>query len=59
VSGDAEQVVVLKSEGTVDEFGSIDEQAIVSNVIELMEGGKEAFERRQTKYGIRTRKGSR
>ncbi len=59
VSGDAEQVVVLKSEGTVDEFGSIDEPAIVSNVIELMEGGKEAFERRQTKYGIGTRIGSR
>ena len=59
VSGDAEQVVVLKSEGAVDEFGSIDEPAIVSNVIELMEGGKEAFKRRQTKYGIRSQRGAR
>jgi len=58
VSGDAEQVVVLKSEGAIDEYGSIDEPAIVSNVIELMEGGEEAFERRQTKYGIKSRRGA-
>jgi len=56
VSGDAEQVVVLKSEGSIDEFGSIDEPVIVANVIELMEGGREAFERRQNKYGIKSRK---
>lgn len=58
VSGDAEQVVVLNSEGAIDEYGSIDEPKIVSNVIELMEGGKEAFERRQAKYGIKSRRGT-
>ena len=56
VSGDAEQVIVLKSDGICEEYGSIDEPKIVSSVIELMEGGKEAFERRQTKYGIRSKK---
>ena len=56
VSGDAEQVVVLKSDGSVDDYGSIDEPTIVSNIIDLMEGGKEAFERRQVKYGIQPRK---
>jgi len=52
VSGDSEQVVVLRSDGNVDDFGSIDEPSIVTNIIELMEGGREAFERRQTKYGM-------
>ena len=53
VSGDSEQVVVLKSNGTIENQASIDEPAIVENIIELMEGGREAFERRQKKYSIR------
>jgi len=54
VSGDAEQVIVLNSEGAIDVHGSIDEPKVISNVIELMEGGKEAFDRRQVKYGIKS-----
>jgi ABC-type enterochelin transport system ATPase subunit len=50
VSGDAEQAVVLRDTGEIERFGSIDEPPIIKNVIELMEGGKEAFERRGNKY---------
>ncbi len=50
VSGDAEQVIVLRGSGEIVQYGSIDEPPIVENVIELMEGGKEAFERRKNKY---------
>ena len=56
VSGDSEQVVVLKSDGSVEDFGSIDEPSIVTNIVELMEGGRDAFERRQIKYGIESKK---
>ena len=45
-------MVVLRSDGTIDEQASIDEPSIVENIVELMEGGREAFERRQKKYGI-------
>jgi len=50
VSGDAEQVVVLNSEGKVANYGSIDDPDIVQDVIEIMEGGKEAFAKRQKRY---------
>ncbi len=50
VSGDAEQVIVLNHDGTVKDYGSIDEPSIIQNIIDLMEGGKEAFEKRQKKY---------
>jgi ABC-type lipoprotein export system ATPase subunit len=50
VSGDTEQAVVLRDTGEIERFGSIDEPPIIKNVIELMEGGKEAFERRGNKY---------
>lgn len=52
VSGDAEQVIVLKGSGAVENFGSIDSPPIIKNVIELMEGGREAFEKRRLKYEI-------
>jgi DNA repair ATPase RecN len=55
VSGDSEQVVVLKNNGEVEDLGSIDKPSIVANIIELMEGGKEAFERRRKKYDIAPR----
>lgn len=45
-------MVVLKSDGAIENQASIDEPAIVENIVELMEGGREAFERRQKKYGI-------
>jgi ABC-type lipoprotein export system ATPase subunit len=50
VSGDTEQAVVLRDTGEIEKFGSIDEPSIIKNVVELMEGGKEAFERRKNKY---------
>ena len=50
VSGDAEQVLLLGSEGETERFGCVDDAEIVKAVIGLMEGGSEAFRRRQTKY---------
>ncbi len=50
VSGDSEQVVVLNSDGNVEDCGSIDKPSIIKNIIDLMEGGKEAFEKRNKRY---------
>jgi len=50
VSGDAEQVLLLGSDGEIERFGCVDDGAIVQAVIGLMEGGSEAFRRRQSKY---------
>jgi ABC-type lipoprotein export system ATPase subunit/PHP family Zn ribbon phosphoesterase len=50
ISGDAEQVIVFNPIGTIKDFGSIDEASIIQNIIELMEGGREAFEKRKKKY---------
>lgn len=56
VSGDAEQVVVLNAlsdcEATVEKHGSIDNDDIVQSVIDIMEGGREAFRVRQRRYGM-------
>ncbi len=56
VSGDAEQVIALQAEsdrkGRLDLAGSIDNDDIVNTVIELMEGGREAFRVRRERYGI-------
>jgi ABC-type lipoprotein export system ATPase subunit len=50
VSGDTEQAVVLRDTGEIEKYGSIDEPSIIKNVVELMEGGRDAFERRKNKY---------
>jgi hypothetical protein len=56
VGGDAEQVVVLEAvtgrKGKVADMGhgSIDNDNIVNSVIELLEGGREAFENRRKRY---------
>lgn len=54
VGGDAEQVVVLEAtsdkKGKVIAHGSIDNDDIVRTVIDLLEGGKQAFESRQKRY---------
>ena len=50
VSGDAEQVVLLNSEGEVEESGCIDRPEIIKAVISLMEGGEAAFAMRERKY---------
>ena len=51
VSGDAEQVLILSPFGGLEESGSIDRKEVVEHVISLMEGGAEAFRKRQTRYG--------
>lgn len=55
VCGDAEQMVVLHHktlrEGEVMGQGAIDLPEIVAHVVEIMEGGPQAFETRARKYG--------
>ena len=57
VGGDAEQVVVFEAEsdkkGKVVNHGSIDNMDIVGTVVDLLEGGAEAFRRRQKRYAER------
>ncbi len=56
VGGDAEQVIVLKAvsstRGVVESHGSIDNPHIVETVIDLLEGGAEAFETRRRRYHL-------
>jgi len=56
VSGDAEQVIVLNAisdrKAKVEKHGSIDNDDIVQSVIDIMEGGREAFRVRQHRYGM-------
>jgi len=56
VSGDAEQVIVLEavseSKGICAQSGSIDKVEIIESVVEIMEGGKEAFLTRRRRYGL-------
>jgi len=63
VGGDSEQVVVLEAEsdsrGVVALHGSIDNDDIVRMVIDLLEGGAEAFEARLKRYRERVGLGSR
>lgn len=58
VSGDAEQVVVLNAvsdrKAKVEKHGSIDNDDIVQAVIDIMEGGRDAFRVRQQRYGLET-----
>jgi ABC-type cobalamin/Fe3+-siderophores transport system ATPase subunit len=54
VGGDAEQVIVLDAvsdrKGRVTNHGSIDNPDIVQTIIDLLEGGKEAFDNRRKRY---------
>lgn len=54
VGGDAEQIIVLNAEserkGNVEQHGSIDNDDIIQIVVDLLEGGDEAFERREQRY---------
>jgi ABC-type cobalamin/Fe3+-siderophores transport system ATPase subunit len=56
VGGDAEQVIVLEAEsdrrGKVGSHGSIDNKDIIALVIDLLEGGAEAFETRKKRYAL-------
>ena len=58
VLGDAELIVVLEAEesggkptGHIEDAGSIDSDSIKRAVTLILEGGREAFRRRQEKYG--------
>ena len=57
VGGDAEQIIVLNAEsdrrGTVQNHGSIDNNDIIQTVVDLLEGGDEAFEKREKRYANR------
>ncbi|MCB9854133.1 MAG: AAA family ATPase [Phycisphaerales bacterium] len=57
VSGDAEQVIVLDAisdrRAKVEAHGSIDNTDIIQSVIDIMEGGRDAFLVRHRRYGIR------
>lgn len=57
VGGDAEQVVVLEAESdrraSVAKHGSIDNDDIVQVVVDILEGGAEAFITRGKRYGER------
>jgi DNA repair ATPase RecN len=54
VLGDSEQVIVLDAiddkHGCVTHQASIDDPIIIKNVIDLMEGGRDAFETRNKRY---------
>lgn len=61
VLGDAELIIGLSASGEAEgghskamkeHMGSIDDQAVREMVEEILEGGKEAFERRRRKYGF-------
>lgn len=61
VLGDAELIIGLSARGEAEHghariapehMGSIDSQAVRELVEEILEGGKEAFERRRRKYGF-------
>lgn len=57
VLGDAEQIVVLKAtneQATITSRGSIDEPATREAACAILEGAREAFERRARIYGKRT-----
>ncbi len=59
VGGDAEQVIHLEADSDrkarVGNHGSIDNDDIVATVVDLLEGGAEAFAGRQRRYGVASR----
>ena len=56
VGGDAEQVVVLDAEDAetagLKVTGSIDDTRVIESVLNVMEGGREAFKTRSRRYGV-------
>ena len=55
VFGDAELIVVLKSNGEIGEIahqGSVDKNEIQKKAADILEGGKDAFNMRKAKYGF-------
>jgi len=58
VGGDAEQVIVLEADSdrraSVKSHGSIDNPDIIAIVVDLLEGGAEAFENRKRRYNLKS-----
>ena len=54
VLGDAEQAIVCRKEGETFSFdhGSIDDKNIQQRIVTVMEGGKDAFQRRKEIYQL-------
>ena len=55
VLGDSELILVMTSNGKngfITERGVIDKDKIKMHVQNILEGGRDAFERRKSKYGI-------
>jgi ABC-type Mn2+/Zn2+ transport system ATPase subunit len=54
VLGDSEQVLALRAVGqancAIDAVGDIDQPSVVHSITEIMEGGREAFQYRQSVY---------
>lgn len=55
VTADAEQVIVANNKDEVLSYisGSLEDTTIIGNVCEILEGGQEAFEKREKKYGFK------
>ena len=54
VLGDAEQAIVCRKDGETFSFdhGSIDDKNIQQRIVTVMEGGKDAFQRRKEIYQL-------
>lgn len=56
IAGDAENILIMKSDGVsgwVDLSGNIDNEKVSEQVLQILEGDIEAFERRAEKYGYK------
>lgn len=55
VNADSEQIIVAKNENGVLSYysGSLEDPSINSDICRVLEGGQEAFEKREKKYGLR------
>ncbi|MCG2776116.1 MAG: AAA family ATPase, partial [Desulfobacterales bacterium] len=54
VLGDVEQAIILRAVGekecSLDSIGDLDSEAVVAHITDIMEGGREAFQYRQSIY---------
>lgn len=55
VNADAEQVIIASNEEEKLDYiaGSLEEPKIIEDICKILEGGKEAFDRRKKKYSIK------
>jgi len=55
VNADAEQVIIAKNDSEKLSYvsGSLENHEIRSKICDVLEGGKEAFRKREQKYGFR------